>query len=101
MYCDLWTIGTWGHPSPPKTCRRLKWMVPYILILSNYTIILSFRPILSYTFSLFYRLILFYTLILSFRQILSYTLNLFYRLILSDSVTQYYSLILSYRLVLS
>ena len=28
MYCDLWTIGTWGHPSPPKTCRRLKWMVP-------------------------------------------------------------------------
>jgi hypothetical protein len=29
MYCDLWTIGTWGHPSPPKTCWRLKWMVPY------------------------------------------------------------------------
>ena len=22
------TIGPWGHPSPPKTCRRLKWMVP-------------------------------------------------------------------------
>ena len=28
LYCDLWTIGTWGHPSPPKTCWRLKWMVP-------------------------------------------------------------------------
>ena len=28
MYCDLWTIGTWGHPSPPRTCWRLKWMVP-------------------------------------------------------------------------
>ena len=23
MYCDLLTIGTWGHPSPPKTCWRL------------------------------------------------------------------------------
>ena len=34
MYCDLWTIGTWGYPSPPKTCRRLKWMVPYVLCLS-------------------------------------------------------------------
>ena len=22
-------IGPWGHPSPPKTCRRLKWMVPF------------------------------------------------------------------------
>ena len=30
MYCDLWAIGTWGHPSPPKTCWRLKWMVPMI-----------------------------------------------------------------------
>ena len=29
MYCDLSTIGPWGHPSPPKTCWRLKWMVPY------------------------------------------------------------------------
>ena len=28
MYCDLLTIGIWGHPSPPKTCWRLKWMVP-------------------------------------------------------------------------
>ena len=28
MYCDLLPIGTWGHPSPPKTCWRLKWMVP-------------------------------------------------------------------------
>ena len=28
MYCDLLTIGTWGHPSPPKTCWRLKWTVP-------------------------------------------------------------------------
>ena len=28
MYCDLLTIGPWGHPSPPKTCWRLKWMVP-------------------------------------------------------------------------
>ena len=32
MYCDLWTIGTWGHPSPPKTCWRLKWMVPTFTI---------------------------------------------------------------------
>ena len=30
MYCDLWTIGRWGHPSPPKTCWRLKWMVPKV-----------------------------------------------------------------------
>ena len=30
MYCDLLTIGTWGHPFPPKTCWRLKWMVPYL-----------------------------------------------------------------------
>ena len=30
MYCDLLTIGTRGHPSPPKTCWRLKWMVPNI-----------------------------------------------------------------------
>ena len=29
MYCDLLTISTWGHPSPPKTCWRLKWMVPF------------------------------------------------------------------------
>ena len=29
MYCDLLTIGTWRHPSPSKTCWRLKWMVPY------------------------------------------------------------------------
>ena len=29
MYCDLLIIGTWGHPSPPATCWRLKWMVPY------------------------------------------------------------------------
>ena len=28
MYCDPLTIGTWGPPSPPKTCWRLKWMVP-------------------------------------------------------------------------
>ena len=28
-------IGPWGHPSPPKTCRRLKWMVPYIIDLTN------------------------------------------------------------------
>ena len=31
MYCELLTIGTWGHPSPPKTCWRLKWMVPYVI----------------------------------------------------------------------
>ena len=24
-------IGIWGPPSPPKTCRRLKWMVPYVI----------------------------------------------------------------------
>ena len=30
MYCDLSTIGNQeGPPYPPKTCRRLKWMVPY------------------------------------------------------------------------
>ena len=23
MYCDLWTIGTWRHPYPPKTCCYL------------------------------------------------------------------------------
>ena len=23
------TVGPWGHPSLPKTCWRLKWMVPY------------------------------------------------------------------------
>ena len=34
MYCDLWTIGTWGHPSPPKTCWRLKWMVPFDILAS-------------------------------------------------------------------
>ena len=28
IYCDLLTIGPRGHPSPPKTCWRLKWMVP-------------------------------------------------------------------------
>ena len=28
MYCDLLTIGTWGHPFPHKTCWRFKWMVP-------------------------------------------------------------------------
>ena len=30
MYCDLWTISTWRHPSSPKTCWCLKWMVPKI-----------------------------------------------------------------------
>ena len=25
-------IGNGGHPSPPKACRRLKWMVPYCKI---------------------------------------------------------------------
>ena len=29
MFCDLWTIGTWGHPSLSKACWRLKWMVPF------------------------------------------------------------------------
>ena len=28
MCSELLTIGTWGHPSPPKACWRLKWMVP-------------------------------------------------------------------------
>ena len=32
IYCDLLTIGTWGHPFPPKTCWRLKWMVPNRLL---------------------------------------------------------------------
>ena len=40
MYCDLLTIGTWGHPSPPKTCWRLKWMVPKSLSL-KYNIIFT------------------------------------------------------------
>ena len=35
MYCDLLTIGTWGHPSPPKTCWRLKWMVPIVKIVAS------------------------------------------------------------------
>ena len=26
----LANVGNGGHPSPPKTCRRLKWMVPYL-----------------------------------------------------------------------
>ena len=26
---DLLTIGMSGHPSPPKTCWHLKWMVPF------------------------------------------------------------------------
>ena len=28
MYCDLLANGKWGHPFPPKTCWRLKLMVP-------------------------------------------------------------------------
>jgi hypothetical protein len=28
IYCDLLTIGIWGHPSPSTACWRLKWMVP-------------------------------------------------------------------------
>ena len=31
IYCDLLTIGTWWTPLPPKTCWRLKWMVPKII----------------------------------------------------------------------
>ena len=32
MYCELLTIGTRGHPSPPKTFWRLKWMVPKLTV---------------------------------------------------------------------
>jgi len=48
MYCDLWTIGTWGHPSPPKTCWRLKWMVPNLdfELRSNNLISFSFQIII-------------------------------------------------------
>ena len=36
MYCDLLTIGTWGHP-PPTTCWRLRWMVTmYIKMVPYY-----------------------------------------------------------------
>ena len=31
MYCNLLTIGKWGHPFPLKTCWRPKWMVPMVL----------------------------------------------------------------------
>ena len=31
MYCDLWTIGTWGHPSPLRHADVL-WMVRELVL---------------------------------------------------------------------
>ena len=36
-------IGTWGHPSPPKTCRRLKWMVPKAFCLEIFFVLNRFQ----------------------------------------------------------
>ena len=46
-------IGTWGHPSPPKTCRRLKWMVPlYIYSIQLFANPHNFFIFINYNFQI-------------------------------------------------